>query len=301
MPATTTTCRGSGSTSSARAAERGHARRWPSLERVLRPPLYPLTIATRHGITGLEAGAAMLAAEPRALRVDSSTSFGGWCSSTVSARPTPVGRSHSTWRRRSRSSLSSALTEPLFVVAGSGFTAGDAPPALGARRCARGPHGLDEEHRGTDGRAAGRRGCDRPAQRGRNACPTGCRAIRRSGALPRLRTWRTLGSRVGSPAPPRAPFLTQRYGWGNTVGNPVVNLVTNLDRWQYVAVLALLALSVRSLEGRHAHAGRRDLLRRHAAVGYGGRPDRGRGAALHRRGIPAGVGADDLGVDRAER
>ena len=42
----------------------------------------------------------------------------------------------------------------------------------------------------------------------------------------------------------RAPFLTQRYGWGNTVGNPVVNLVTNLDRWQYLVVLALLVLTL---------------------------------------------------------
>ena len=41
----------------------------------------------------------------------------------------------------------------------------------------------------------------------------------------------------------RAPFLTQRYGWGNTVGNPVVNLITHLDRWQYLAVLALLVLT----------------------------------------------------------
>ncbi len=43
---------------------------------------------------------------------------------------------------------------------------------------------------------------------------------------------------------PRAPFLTQRYGWGNTVGNPIGNLVTNLDRWQYLVVAALLLLTL---------------------------------------------------------
>lgn len=43
---------------------------------------------------------------------------------------------------------------------------------------------------------------------------------------------------------PTAPLDTQRYGWGNSVGNPVWNLVTGLHQWQYLIVLAGLALMV---------------------------------------------------------
>ena len=38
----------------------------------------------------------------------------------------------------------------------------------------------------------------------------------------------------------RAPFLTQKYGWGNTAGNPITNLLGNLDRWQYITVALYL-------------------------------------------------------------
>jgi hypothetical protein len=42
----------------------------------------------------------------------------------------------------------------------------------------------------------------------------------------------------------RAPFLTQRYGWGNTIGNPVSNLVRHIDEWQYMAVAIGLIATV---------------------------------------------------------
>ena len=38
---------------------------------------------------------------------------------------------------------------------------------------------------------------------------------------------------------PRAPLLTQRYGWGNEVGNPLWNLIEGFGFWQYRFVVAL--------------------------------------------------------------
>ena len=40
-----------------------------------------------------------------------------------------------------------------------------------------------------------------------------------------------------------APFETQRIGWGNSAGNPIVNLVQDIESWQYVAVAILLAVT----------------------------------------------------------
>jgi len=42
---------------------------------------------------------------------------------------------------------------------------------------------------------------------------------------------------------PWAPFETQRVGWGNSTGNPILNLIRDIDRWQYVAVAGLLVLT----------------------------------------------------------
>ncbi len=42
---------------------------------------------------------------------------------------------------------------------------------------------------------------------------------------------------------PWAPFETQRVGWGNSTGNPIVNLVRHVGRWQYMAVAGLLVLT----------------------------------------------------------
>ena len=43
---------------------------------------------------------------------------------------------------------------------------------------------------------------------------------------------------------PRAPFDTQRYGWGNEVGNPLWSLIDGLGFWQYRFVVGLSAWAI---------------------------------------------------------
>jgi hypothetical protein len=205
------------------------------------PPLYPLTIATLHGITGLEAGAAMLVLNlvlftgflylvRRLVLVDGfSETDARWAVALNVAAPFAFF-------------LSSALTEPLFVS----FAAGSL---------------LATRHRRwvLAGVLAGLMVWTKNTGVLMVAPLVVAAAIdmrNRAGTWPdRLRGFVApalclasyvayLGFARWLTGTARAPFLTQRYGWGNTVGNPVVNLLTNLDRWQYVAVLALLVLSV---------------------------------------------------------
>ena len=204
------------------------------------PPLYPLTIAALHGITGLEAGAVMLLLSlvlfggflyivRRLVLVDGYTENDArWAIALNVAAPFAFF-------------LSSALTEPLFVALAAGSL-------------------LATRHRRwvLAGALAGLMVWTKNTGVLMVAPLAVAAAIdlrNRSGTwADRLRAFIApalcLASYVAYLAfarwltgTARAPFLTQRYGWGNTVGNPVVNLVTNLDRWQYLAVLALLVLT----------------------------------------------------------
>jgi Gpi18-like mannosyltransferase len=206
------------------------------------PPLYPLTIALLHGVSHVEAGAVMLLLNlvlfggflylvRRLVLVDGhSESDARWAMALNVAAPFAFF-------------LSSALTEPLFVVLAAGsllatrqrrwILAGLLAALMvwtkntGVLMVA--PLALAAVIEMRDLRSAGWPPRVRPFV-APALCALGYAAY--------------LGFARFLTGTARAPFLTQRYGWGNTVGNPVVNLVTNLDRWQYVAVLALLVLSV---------------------------------------------------------
>ena len=53
----------------------------------------------------------------------------------------------------------------------------------------------------------------------------------------RLFAWALTGT-------PRAPELSQRYGWGNSLGNPFTNLMGGITHWQYAVVAAMLMLVI---------------------------------------------------------
>ncbi len=210
------------------------------------PPLYPLTIAALHGITGVEAGAMMLLLDlvlfggflylvRRLVLVDGyDETDARWAIALNVAAPFAFF-------------LSSALTEPLFVA----FAAGSLLATRHRRWVLAGAlAGLMVWTKNTGVLMVAPLAVAAAIDM-RNRSGTWADRLRAfiAPALCLASYVAYLGFARWLTGTARAPFLTQRYGWGNTVGNPVFNLLTNLDRWQYLVVLALLALTLALWKG----------------------------------------------------
>ncbi len=206
------------------------------------PPLFPLSIAAVHAVTGIEAGAAMLLLNLAAFGV---FLFLVRCIVRADGHPESAARWAVAFNVCAPFAffLSAPLTEPLFVC----FAAGSLLAVRSRRWEVAGLLGAAMVWTKMTGvlmvapllvAAVLEVRRHRPADWTGRLRPFLAPAICAASYLAYLSfAWILTGT-------PRAPFLTQRYGWGNSVGNPVVNLVTNLDRWQYLAVAALLVLTV---------------------------------------------------------